>query len=67
MELQSRFKYDKRFTLDSRFAECSDEEKELAEDCAKHNMYYKEEKQKEYEILEKVLGKKIDHKHSTKR
>nr|XP_023016881.1 nucleolar protein 8 [Leptinotarsa decemlineata] len=58
LELQSRYKNDKRFNLDSRFLEPDDTEmKEVHEEDEDISLV--EEKNKEYEILEKVLGKRV--------
>ncbi|KAB0803847.1 hypothetical protein PPYR_00817 [Photinus pyralis] len=51
MQLQSRFKNDKRFKMDSRFLEEDTEEVNEVDMC--------EEKEKQMEILESVLGQKI--------
>ncbi|XP_056645944.1 probable RNA-binding protein CG14230 [Diorhabda sublineata] len=63
LELQSKYKNDKRFTLDQRFLDNEQEE----EDAEPHNIDNEDisleaEKKKEYEILEEVLGKKITRK-----
>ncbi|KAG5897302.1 hypothetical protein JTB14_011465 [Gonioctena quinquepunctata] len=60
LELQSKYKNDKRFALDSRFLENNTEiEKSHREKEENEDVTFEEEKNKEYEILEQVLGKKI--------
>ncbi|KAJ8970059.1 hypothetical protein NQ317_012034 [Molorchus minor] len=59
LALQSKYKSDKRFVLDSRFVE-NDEENNKAGNTEENELDdLGEEKQKEYEILEQVLEKKV--------
>lgn len=58
MQLQSRFKNDKRFKMDSRFLEEDTEEVNEVDMC--------EEKEKQMEILESVLGQKIKRRSNLK-
>ncbi|CAH1163914.1 unnamed protein product [Phaedon cochleariae] len=59
LQLESRYKNDKRFALDSRFLN-EQEETERQVDGEDDEITLEEEKKKEYEILEQVLGKKIN-------
>lgn len=54
LELQSRFTNDKRFTMDSRFYDEGDDG-----DQAENNADGDDEKQKQLDILESVLGQKL--------
>lgn len=60
LELQSKYKNDKRFTLDQRFLD-NEQEEEVVEPQSNDNedISIEEEKKKEYEILEQVLGRKV--------
>lgn len=53
MQLQSRFKNDIRFTLDSRFMDNDDGQEMVYEDSEE------DEKKKQLDILESVLGHKV--------
>lgn len=55
LELQSRFTSDKRFTLDSRFLDTQ----EQVEEIETNEITEDDEKQKQFEILESVLGQKV--------
>lgn len=61
MELQSKFKNDKRFTLDARFLEEESEGEEHIQNNEIENeeISHENEKEKQFEILEEVLGKKV--------
>lgn len=56
--MQSRYKSDKRFTLDERFIEeeKSDNEKEQGEEIENVDLEQKDEKNKQLDILQDVLG-----------
>ncbi|CAH0552142.1 unnamed protein product [Brassicogethes aeneus] len=58
LELQSKFKNDKRFALDERFVE-EDDEQVMTENRDLEDLTLEEEKQKELEILGEVLGKNL--------
>lgn len=55
LQLQSRYKNDERFKLDSRFLDEHLDEKEEVEDLDTD-----EEKKKQFEILEQVIGRKVN-------
>ncbi|CAG9835348.1 unnamed protein product [Diabrotica balteata] len=61
LELQSKYKNDKRFTLDARFLNDEKIEQQSVENSINENedISLEEEKRQEYAILEKVLGKKV--------
>nr|CAI5818044.1 unnamed protein product [Callosobruchus analis] len=63
LQLQSKYKHDKRFVLDSRFLDEGTEwmpnDHEVADD---KEMTVLDEKRKEYEILDEILGKNITRK-----
>lgn len=56
--MQSRYKSDKRFTLDERFIEeeKSDNEKDQGEEIENVDLEQKDEKNKQLDILQDVLG-----------
>ncbi|KAJ8972312.1 hypothetical protein NQ314_000227 [Rhamnusium bicolor] len=61
LELQSKYKNDKRFVLDARFLDKRETGGgKNANDVEGEEISLEEEKKKEYEILEQVLGKKIN-------
>ncbi|XP_072389078.1 probable RNA-binding protein CG14230 [Diabrotica undecimpunctata] len=61
LELQSKYKNDKRFTLDARFLNDDKIEQQNLENSINEteDISLEEEKRQEYAILEKVLGKKV--------
>ncbi|XP_018579304.1 probable RNA-binding protein CG14230 isoform X2 [Anoplophora glabripennis] len=60
LELQTRYKNDKRFVLDSRFLDENGDEKEADDHLEnKEEVSLEDEKKKEYQILEQILGKKV--------
>uniref|UniRef100_A0A6P7H9Y6 Probable RNA-binding protein CG14230 n=1 Tax=Diabrotica virgifera virgifera TaxID=50390 RepID=A0A6P7H9Y6_DIAVI len=61
LELQSKYKNDKRFALDARFLNEDKTEEQNVENTTNENedISLEEEKRQEYAILEKVLGKKV--------
>lgn len=65
LELQTRYKNDKRFVLDSRFLDENNEENETGNSLENEEISMEEEKKKEYDILEQILGKKVVPKHKT--
>nr|CAH7727309.1 unnamed protein product [Callosobruchus chinensis] len=66
LQLQSKYKHDKRFVLDSRFLDTSKDSipnnHEVAND---EHMTILDEKRKEYEILNEILGKNITRKSTS--
>ncbi|VEN34181.1 unnamed protein product [Callosobruchus maculatus] len=66
LQLQSKYKHDKRFVLDSRFLDKSKEpmpnDHEVANDA---DMTLLDEKKKEYEILNEIFGKNITRKSTS--
>ncbi|KOB75649.1 50kDa lectin [Operophtera brumata] len=56
LDLQSRYKSDKRFTLDERFVEAENSEEEQGEAVENVELEQKDEKNKQLDILQDVLG-----------
>ncbi|KAJ8910786.1 hypothetical protein NQ315_015127, partial [Exocentrus adspersus] len=62
LELQTRYKNDKRFTLDARFLESEEQNESNFHSEDPEELSLLEEKEKEYEILGDILGKRVSSK-----